>query len=215
MEVNVTLLTMTKLVVPSITFLILAFVSTGCMTIRGEDSRMQNQWPLLREGATKRTIVLNVSGNFIARTLSYRGPTRLVEIGEFKEPAVKAYSDSGLFETIDALQRKADVRADVTIAREGNNGTLAILSTILSGLTLTLIPGYDSQVFTIETIYRDQSDTVLGSVKKKESVSTWFQVFLLFPMLLGLVDSQGVSMWNLHYALHRATIEEAHTAGIL
>ena len=176
---------------------------SGCIMMRGHKLEQPPTWPLQREVGAK-SIRIKISEEKMNETFATGDPT-------VKTQAMKAYTDSGLFQRVGATSDPADITAEVALSglEPRTNGFLRLLN----GVTLTLIPDRIAYSPTMTTIFRDQQGTVIGTVQKSEDVSLWMELFLLFGM--PFVDGPGAKIESVYYDLHRATISQAHAQGTI
>jgi hypothetical protein len=120
--------------------------------------------------------------------------------------AQKAYTDSALFTHVSVTAEPADLVADIEVMEDGSKA-LAGISGFICGYTLGIIPGYAHVTITLNTVFRDNSGTERGNIRKSESVSLWMQLFLLAAMPFR--DDLKVVEREIYYDLNRATLEEA------
>jgi hypothetical protein len=182
--------------------LVLLVGSAGCVMTRDGDVKPPAQWPPHSNQQAKKSIALHVieAGS---QAISPDGAE------DFREQAVKAYSESGLFSSVVTTGEPTDLHADITILGYGGDGLS--WSGAISALTLTMIPGVVSQDLVTNTTYRDRQPKVIGIIEKYARLGFWIQFFLLFAM--PFVDGPSTIMNETQYDLHRITIEEAHRKG--
>jgi hypothetical protein len=182
--------------------LVLLVGSAGCVMTRDGDVKPPAQWPPHSNQQAKKSIALHVieAGS---QAISPDGAE------DFREQAVKAYSESGLFSSVVTTGEETDLHADITILGYGSDGLS--WSGAISALTLTMIPGVVSQDLVTNTTYRDRQPKVIGIIEKYARLGFWIQFFLLFAM--PFVDGPSTIMNETQYDLHRITIEEAHHKG--
>lgn len=80
---------------------------------------------------------------------------------------------------------------------------------------MTVIPAYMPQIATLRTTFKERGDVTLISIEKRERLTSWVQLFLIFPLLAGVFESTGVVLGDVYSDLHKATLEEAHEKGLL
>lgn len=182
--------------------LVLLVGSAGCVMTRDGDVKPPAQWPPHSNQQAKKSIALHVieAGS---QAISPDGAE------DFREQAIKAYSESGLFSSVVTTGEQTDLHADITILGYGSDGLS--WSGAISALTLTMIPGVVSQDLVTNTTYRDRQPKVIGIIEKNARLGFWIQFFLLFAM--PFVDGPSTIMNETQYDMHRITIEEAHSKG--
>ena len=82
----------------------------------------------------------------------------------------------------------------------------------LSGFTLTLIPAKGAEEFVLKTILKNKEGQELGTFEKKEPMTFWIQFFLIFIMPFNWPNTV---VTDILYDLNRATVIQAHSAGLL
>jgi hypothetical protein len=132
------------------------------------------------------------------------------EVNQFRGKVWAEYQDSGLFSDVKTGLEDADLRADVHIVHR-SWGSLALA--MLSGFTLVVIPlRTNVDDFEVTTVFKDRSGQVLGTIEKKETLNTWFQLFLVAAAPFKNVISQS----NEAIAdTVRSTIADAHAQRII
>jgi len=176
--------------------------SPGCVMVRDGNVKPPLRWPPHANQQVKKSIALHVieaGGQAISPDTK----------GDFREQAVKAYSESGLFSSVVTTGEPTDLKADITSLESGSDGLS--WSGALSALTLTMIPGVVSQDLITNTTYRDRQQKVIGIIEKNARLGFWIQFFLLFAM--PFVDGPSTITNETQYDMHRITIEEGHSKG--
>lgn len=176
--------------------------SPGCVMVRDGNVKPPLRWPPHSNQQVKKSIALHVieaGGQAISPDAA----------GDFREQAVKAYSESGLFSSVVTTGEPTDLQADITSLGSGSDGLS--WSGALSALTLTMIPGVVSQDLVTNTTYRDRQQKVIGIIEKNAKLGFWIQFFLLFAM--PFVDGPSTITNETQYDMHRITIEEGHSKG--
>lgn len=179
---------------------------SGCAAFRTGEFKPPASWPLATTPG-KQSIGLLVIGETIDNVMPPDVPQRTSQ--SWQDAAAKAYKDSGLFSDVKTGAAETDLRAEVhVIAREETNMGMAFLS----GLTLTMFPSRSESEFVIKTTLKNREGQNLGTFLKSDKSSTWIQFFLIFVMPFNWPDTVETDML---YDLNRATISEAHGAGLL
>jgi hypothetical protein len=186
-------------------------LSSGCATFRSGVVNPLQPWP---PGAvqSRKSIAVTVR---MDRTMDIgpgKGPAPVGDddLNQFRGKVWAEYQDSGAFSEVKTGLEDADVRADVHIAiHQWGSLTLAMLS----GFTLMVVPlKTNVDDFVITTVFTDRNGKVLGTIQKKETLDTWFQLFLVgvapFKNVISQFDAATAD-------IVRATILEARTQGIL
>lgn len=181
-------------------------VGGGCASFRAGQLSPVPSWPPAQHGA-KRTVSVAVSGEAIVNGKQQGVSSTLLNV--WRDKTVQAYRESGLFSEVLAGTTPADRQVDVQVLDRGSGSTGAA---VLTGLTFYLIPSKATDELTVSTTIRDGNGKILGSYKKSETVTMWQQFFLIFAMPFKSPGSVGKGTL---LDLSRATITEAHVAGVL
>ena len=119
--------------------------------------------------------------------------------------------DSGMFSAVDVGPRYKEYHLAIDMRNEGNT-FVAALTGVLSGLTLTILPGYakDEYILTAE-LSRD--GTVLKTYKYEDYKTYWIQLFMLFAFDNNFAKGDKVAdqvvdnmFWNLICDINRDNI---------
>ena len=191
-----------------LTVLLLSYLATGCMMVRGDQLQTPTQWPPDKP-IHMRSIALTVKNQFPANGSS---PQHVQAMHLIEGQAQKAYTDSALFTHVTVAKESADLTADIQITEDGNKA-LAGISGFISGFTMGIIPGYAHATLTSQTVFRNKSGEEIGTIKKSESYSFWIQLFLVAAMPFR--DDPKVVARDVYYDLNRATLAEARATGLL
>jgi hypothetical protein len=179
---------------------------SGCAAFRSGETQPPALWPMSKEPG-KQSISLLVTGEGSVNGARVDASQRMIVA--WQEAARKAYKDSGLFSDVKTEAAETDLRAEIHVIDRGEgNSALAFLS----GFTLTLIPAKGEDEITVKTTLKNKAGQELGTLTKKETLSFWIQFFLIFIMPFNWPNTVGADML---YDLHRATISEAFSAGLL
>ena len=93
------------------------------------------------------------------------------------EATIEAYRSSGLFSEVRrGISSETDLQAVVRV-RDAVQGSKAF--GYLSARTWLLVPSRERDRIRVRTIFRDRDGAVLGAFRSEETVTTWFQIFLL------------------------------------
>ncbi len=188
--------------------LILSYLATGCILVRGDLLQPPAKWPLDTPSGPK-SIALVVKPQIESGT----PPDRAEKITHLIEgQAQKAYTDSTLFTQVSVKTEPSDVTADIRTS-EDSNKALGFVSGFICGYTMGIIPAYGKATVTMQTIFRDASGKEIGSINKSESVSLWMQVFLVAAMPFR--NDMNAVMREIYYDLNRVTLDEARSLGYL
>jgi hypothetical protein len=115
-----------------------------------------------------------------------------------------AYRQSGLFSNVDWLGDvpTADLTGEILIRYRSET---SVLQSIAWGLTLMLYPMQGKEEISVHTVIKDRRGTTLATIEKREELTTWFELLLLFAMPM---NAPGATTSRVLYDLQRATLAE-------
>jgi hypothetical protein len=163
----------------------------GCAGFRGGNLGTLEAWPP-EPAAAKKTVGITLKGpkGELAKAWALQ--------------AGKAFHDSGLCAEI-SCPPDGDEQLQVELAIEDVDKSSGLLN-FLSIITLTIIPAKSTDEYTVVTTFKERDGKLLGSVTKKEKVTTWQELLLIF---LTPFKSPGKVMDRAYYDITRATIVDA------
>ena len=187
--------------------LVLSVVSlSGCAAFRWGEDLPPVLWPISKEPG-KQSIGLLVTGESSFNG-AIKDPSQRA-IAAWQEAAARAYKDSGLFSDVKIGAAETDLRAEIHFI---DRGQVNLALAVISGLTMTVIPAKDQDEFTVKTTLKNKAGQDLGTFEKKDTVSRWVQLFLIFLMPYNWPNTV---VTELLYDLNRDTINQAFGAGLL
>jgi hypothetical protein len=189
-----------------VAFLALLTTLSGCAAFReGNIPR----YPSVPEAgiAKHKSISVKVYGAVILNDQIYRSHPKAMKT--WRQQTITAYEKSGYFSEVKEDTGKADLYSEVVIVDKGNpNAFFAFIT----GLTLYLMPSKATDEFTVKTTITDGDGDILGAFEKRETVTLWQQLIMIFAMPFNWPSSVAKEAL---YDLSRATIQDAHAEGIL
>lgn len=151
---------------------------------------------------TRKTLYLRVTGEHFANGTP-QGERSLAYIEKW---VFEAYKKSRLFAEIRTERVKSDLYADIVITTYEEFSRLA---SVACGATLLVIPcGADSTIV-METTFRDGNGAPITKIEKREQISVWAQLFLIFGFGLHVSTEQVLD------SLVHATLKDAINQHIL
>ena len=114
---------------------------------------------------------IHVDARFLSYGRESAGASRF-----FRKEADRILKESKVFSNISTARAK--LRVSLQLAVTGDNFFFSLAS-IVSGLSLTLIPVYSTEVYTLSVEVKEGEKT-LKKYEYKERVKTWIQLFLVF-----------------------------------
>lgn len=177
---------------------------TGCAGFRSGETADLGNWPQAQEQKPSLRYVVqgNVKHNDEPVALPPNG------LKAWSDAVGKAYTDSGLFSSVNEGFGDADILAEVKVTNDGH-GSMALA--FISGFTFFVVPATAEDVVITETTYRNREGNVLGEVKKQDGVRTWFHILLLPGMFVANPFSTANAI---HYDNNKASILTAHERGL-
>ncbi len=155
--------------------LILVSVLTNCAMFR-EGLQAPKSGTIEVAKPASKTLGINTSGKWVRGNVDAPVPAGVLKYWE--DVAVKEAKDSLLFTSAVAQDPKADYILDLEVTE---NSDPNMLMAVLTGLTLYVFPSYVSAEFNIKGTFK-KAGKVLGTIEKKEKVTMWQQIFLIFVM---------------------------------
>ena len=200
---------MTSLAVRSLAFVLALLACTGCATFRAGDLAPVENWPPTSSVEAKQSIAVKVTTEMSINDTERLPGDALTH--KWREQVILAYRESKLFSSVE-FGPDAD-RAPVTAyATFRNEGSFSLFMTLLTGLTIYIIPSSATESFTLTTSFKDADGKELGVVTVTESGTLWQQFFMIFfapgRSINGVFD-------EILRDLSRATVVEAMELGYI
>jgi hypothetical protein len=142
-----------------------AALLAGCAA--RDDPRVVRDWPPRRPSS-------HVSISVIVQCRIDGMPDTEVDFA--RESVLAAFAESRLFSNVEPGLGPTDLQAEVTVTERDDVSTLL---TLMSGLTLVLLPFPEHRTFTMATTLRDAHGAVRGTEERTASLTSWVQLFLL------------------------------------
>lgn len=189
-------------------FIIFSF--TSCAAWRTKDFNSVTPYPSKAESDYKKP---QVSINFRTYDVLDNGELDKAQMSKTEKKQVydiitSSYKDSELFILVDDDSPNKELTIEVSIVRQNSS---SLTMSILTALSLYLIPKRTTEVITISTKFFDKSDALIGMVEKTDSVVVWHQFFMLFAMPFSApwsVKDETLTQLN------KSTIVEASSDGL-
>ncbi|TGL63253.1 hypothetical protein [Leptospira sarikeiensis] len=90
----------------------------------------------------------------------------------------KNVSESGYFKAIATALEPSDLKLQIEGVDQGGGGGQALA--FISGLTLTILPAWAKDTFTITYTFKDKKDKVVKQYVRSVTFNTWIQILLIF-----------------------------------
>ncbi len=194
------------IVISAVIIVIIALLSSGCASFRSSNLPSVSQWPP-RYATKGKSICIIVS---VERTFNGKEQEVTFRSLNFrKEQVVTLYKDSGLFSEVETGMSDTDLKAEIKII-DRNKRDIGL--TILTGLTLYLMPSKGTDELIVKTTIKNKDGNTLGMYEKSEIVTSWVQLFLIFAMPFNFPGSVYEETLR---DLNRSTIVELHSKGFL
>lgn len=186
---------------------------SGCADFRGGEIQQPTTWPL-STGPGRQSISLVITVEMTVTDQMFgtdqNADVNLAKINALEQLAEKAYKESGLFPDIKIGAAETDLRAEIHLIHHNEYHSALMF---LWYHTMTLIPFKVDQEFVIKTVLKNNGGQQLGFFEKKEPMTSWSQLFLIF--IMPFQNKQNTVETEVLYDLNRATIIEAYNAGLL
>lgn len=151
---------------------------------------------------SRKTLYLRVTGEHFANGVP-QGEKSLPYIENW---LVEAFKKSRLFTEIRTKQVKSDLYADIVVTTHEEFSRLA---SVLCGATFLVLPCGSDSTIVMETTFKDSNGKAIKKIEKREKVTVWFQLFLVFGFGVHVSDDQ------IYDSLVRSTLEDAINQRIL
>ncbi len=177
---------------------LMAGCGSGCATFRNHAVEPP-LWP--RQALTSRQSIRLV----IKHDASVGGKSQDgAVLAAWDSRTVAAYRESGLFSNVDLFADvpTSDLTAEILVRYRSVSNPL---ESVAWGMTLMLYPMRFDEEIRVQTVLKDRTGKTLATVEKKEVLSTWFELFLVFAMPL---NAPGITTSRVLYDLHGATLTE-------
>lgn len=166
----------------SLLLLLCSTLLAGCASFRNNEIAEAGQLPDVSQYANKPSVF--VEAHF------YQGEPEapLTEVLAMK-PRIdgivgKTFNDAGVFSKLsfdEADKASADYTVRIEVYNHGNHGAAAI-SGAITGATFGVIPGAATDNYTLKAKLTDRSGAVVSSSTSKDSITTWFGLWLIPAM---------------------------------
>jgi hypothetical protein len=192
---------------PWIPLICAALMLPACIAYRQGASGRALAMPQTPEAPKKSISVL------IRARASYRGNERQLPpyiLSQWKQAVLLGFRESGLFSEVrEGIGRTTDLQASVQIENtlQASRGL-----GFLAAISFLVVPTRNDDAFELSTTLTDPSGAVLARLASTESVTTWYQIFLLpaTPFL-----SRDVVVSDTLYDLTLDTAAQAQQKGLL
>jgi hypothetical protein len=149
---------------------------SGCISYSENQLSSVKQWPMAASSQPKPTAYLKVDSQYLLNDNAQAGGFNQAALEKL---ILQTYQESGLFSRVTTAQQTSDLYITVHVS---NHERASMASAFLTGLTLYIIPSTASNELSMQTEFRDGSGELLGSVEKRETITTWMQLLLIFAL---------------------------------
>src|SRR3990167_2239194 len=170
---------------------------SGCLSYSHHDLALVKQWPPAATLAHKQSAYMKVDTQFL-----FNGKNRAGHVNQaaLDNHILQQYQSSERFSDVTLTKQASDLYINVRIS---NNELGNMASAFITGFTLFVIPGKYSNEITMETVFKDGTGNVLGRIEKRETITTWMQLFLIVAVPF------NASTDNILTQLTQSSLEEA------
>ncbi len=169
----------------------------GCISYSNHELAQVEQWPPAAPAQHKPTAYLKIDSQYLMNDEQQAGGFNQAGLEKL---VLQQYQSSGRFSRVTSAQQTSDLYVSVHVSNH-ERGSFA--AAFITGLTLFIIPSTASNELTMQTVFKDASGKVLGSVEKRESITTWMQLLLIFALPF------NQSTDNILTQLTQSSLEEA------
>ena len=188
------------------TAVLIAAVAASCASFRSDERALAGEAPRV-DRAASRSIEIVLVASRIENGTSHAVP--VARLAQMTELSLSAYQQTGLFSRVSGVIDGADLRAEISLRIEEQFVPLLVA---MSGATLSAIPSWSTNRFTVRTVFKDREGRVLGTYEENAQVTLWIHALLLplTPFLFPAEVERGVQA-----DLHSFVIREALRDGVL
>jgi hypothetical protein len=170
---------------------------TGCISYSQHNLVLVEQWPPAAPIEQKQSAYIKVDAQYLFNDEARAGGFNQANL----ENLIKQqYLGSERFSRVITAQETSDLYVNIRVSNH-ERGSLA--AAFITGLTLFVIPSKHSNELTMTTTFKDADGKVLGRVEKRETITTWMQLLLIF----GLPFNESAD--NILIQLTQSSLEEA------
>jgi len=188
------------------TYVLLTCFLVDCASIRKGNLPLPNPWPS-ETTKQKQTISLIITGEATVNEKPVFVEPEVIQI--WQEQIYKAYVDSNLFIDVKVGKANTDLQIEVNV-QDIAKGSQAW--SLVCCLSFTLIPSKGEDKFVVHTKIKSRDGQTLASFQKNETVSFWIHFIFIFAAPF---NWPATVIKETIYDLNRASIIEAHQAGII
>lgn len=156
---------------------LLLFVVVGslisCATFREGNVEYQK---IEATNATKKSISFAVTGQFKFNT-NESVPQNANALGSWANVVKEEFNSSSLFSEVKNNEKNTDLSVDINVQ---SNGYVDLTMSMVTGLTLYLIPSSAKDEFVVEATFKNKSGKEIAKIQKRDSVKTWTHLTMLF-----------------------------------
>jgi hypothetical protein len=187
--------------------LIVSVAAGGCMAFRAGETKMPAAWPPPAPPVRHRVSVVLQHEAVIGGKRITPDPAASEKV---REVMLRAYADSNLFAGVrPGLAAGGDeLQVDVALVNSGDPHTVLA---VLSGITMTMLPTFATDEYTMKTAVRDGSGAVLAEVERHDALTTWIQLFLVFGTFARPPNAVAEAVL---YDMTRASIDDLRARGV-
>ncbi|HXX94249.1 MAG TPA: hypothetical protein VEN81_11495 [Planctomycetota bacterium] len=187
---------------------IVTLAGPSCAGFRGGELEETRSWPPRPpQDSRKPTVSLSLIGKADVSGKAFAVKPEMANT--WYRHTREEYASSGLFADVLPPRAPADVQAEVEVM---DQGTMSTFLTVLSGVTLTIIPCRGKDEFTWKTTFKDGTGAVRGVIEKREASILWIEFFLIFVLPF---DPPATVFREVIRDLNRSTLQDALERGYL
>lgn len=186
------------------TLLLCAVVTlSGCLSYSHNQLKQVEQWPLGSDQAQAPSAYIKIETQYLHNEKTHNAQFNLPKLEEL---ILDEYQSSQRFTQVTTERVNSDLYIDIRLT---NHERSNLVMAFISGFSLMMIPTKADNELIMETTFKDAQGTELGKVTKRESLTTWIQIGLIFAIPF------NPSLDPILSKLTRSTLEEATDKGLI
>ncbi|MBN2718492.1 MAG: hypothetical protein JXX14_21795 [Deltaproteobacteria bacterium] len=165
-----------KCIMYSVCIWLLTTLLVGCAAFPGRDLTKIEDYPRA-QAATSASPLPTGKIELTWYSMDTPKPQVLEENWEMRDEIYNVAKQSGLFSSVGPFEKDPNYNIQVSIH---NHGNFSMFLTVLSGLTLTVLPTYAKDVWDVTAIVSNSNGEVIQTYSYTDHVTTWIELLFVF-----------------------------------
>lgn len=174
---------------------VLSFFASGCIAWHSGTARDIDPWPPEHFQGKKPTPIRIQVNNYRIPALHLTHENRKEMMDRIRTRGEEVFNESQYFFAVPGASAEYELHLDVF-----NSGSPNLVLAIFSGITLTVIPAYASDIYHIDATLKHRSGAVLGTYKIKQKSAMLIQLVLILGMPFAFPSVVVDRMWHQIYS---------------